>query len=325
MKDWTGPAPQAEAHVKAVKTVAVHGWRGPRVPRPYRYVHSLPPLPPLPQPHRRSSSSSRPLLTLHLSRPPQPRPRPRPRCLLCSPPRATQGRRISFVPGRELQRAGSSSPRRRLLPVLRRDLGVCARSPRTGNAEAIFLRGSPGADRRWQSNGGRSGERRHGVMKPVLSKLADLLKGQYAKHKGIRKKIKFLHDELSAVTATLETLEMLADEGQLSPQDREWRDALRELSYDVEDCIDAFKTRVDHEHDGRNGFKQLVDKLKKLIPFHKTANEIQELQIRVKEISERHNRYKIDQLPLRSSTPFVDPRLSALHEDVENLGRAPPE
>ncbi|KAL6843078.1 hypothetical protein ACP4OV_026791 [Aristida adscensionis] len=158
-----------------------------------------------------------------------------------------------------------------------------------------------------------------GVMQPVLSKLADLLKGQYAKHKSMREKIQFLHDELRAMTTTLETLEMRADEGRLSPQDRQWRDELRELSYDAEDCIDAFKTRVDHEPDGRNVFGKLLDRVKQLKQSHKTANEIEELQNRVNDISKRHKRYKIDQLPHNSTTSSVDPRLSALYEDIENL------
>ena len=42
-----------------------------------------------------------------------------------------------------------------------------------------------------------------GVMKPLLSKLTKQLEEEYVKHKGVRKPIKFLRDELSAVSATL--------------------------------------------------------------------------------------------------------------------------
>uniref|UniRef100_A0A0E0BSU5 Disease resistance N-terminal domain-containing protein n=1 Tax=Oryza glumipatula TaxID=40148 RepID=A0A0E0BSU5_9ORYZ len=153
-----------------------------------------------------------------------------------------------------------------------------------------------------------------GVMKPLLSKLTKLLGEEYAKLKGVRKQIKFLRDELSTMSATLE---MLADsDQQLNPEMRNWRDKLRELAYDLEDCIDDFMSRVDHEHDGkRMGFKKYFRKLKKL----KIANEIEELKIRAIEASERHKRYNFDQLAHNSSTFGIDPRLPAFYEEVGRL------
>jgi len=74
-------------------------------------------------------------------------------------------------------------------------------------------------------------------MKPLLSKLTKLLEEEYIKVKGVRKQIMFLRDELSAMSATLV---VLADAEQLNPETRLWRDKLRELAYDLEDCIDGF-------------------------------------------------------------------------------------
>jgi hypothetical protein len=54
-----------------------------------------------------------------------------------------------------------------------------------------------------------------GVMKPLLSKLTKLLEEEYIKVKGVRKQIKFLRDELSGMSATLE---VLADAEQLNPE-----------------------------------------------------------------------------------------------------------
>jgi predicted AAA+ superfamily ATPase len=141
-----------------------------------------------------------------------------------------------------------------------------------------------------------------GVMKPLLSKLTKLLEQEYVKLKGVRKHIKFLRDELSAMSPTLE---MLVDAEELSPQMTAWRDKLRELAYDLEDCIDAFMARVDHEPDGRSGFK--------------IANQIEELKASVIEASERHKRYDLAQLKHKSRTSSVDPRLQALYEDIDNL------
>ena len=78
-----------------------------------------------------------------------------------------------------------------------------------------------------------------GVMKPLLSKLTKLLEEECINVKGVRKQIKFLRDELSAMSATLEDLAD-ADPEKLNCEVRLWRDKLRELAYDLEDCIDGF-------------------------------------------------------------------------------------
>nr|XP_025877908.1 disease resistance protein RGA5-like [Oryza sativa Japonica Group] len=155
-----------------------------------------------------------------------------------------------------------------------------------------------------------------GVMKPLLSKLTKLLGEEYAKLKGVRKQIKFLIDELSTMSAALE---MLADsDQQLNPEMRDWRDKLRELAYDLEDCIDDFMSRVDHDGE-KMGFRKFFRKLKKLKARHEIANEIEELKIRAIEASERHKRYNFDQLAHNSSTFGIDPRLSAFYEEVDKL------
>jgi len=156
-----------------------------------------------------------------------------------------------------------------------------------------------------------------GVMKPLLSKLTKLLEEEYVKLKGVRKQIKFLRDELSAMSPTLE---MLADAEELNPQMTAWRDKLRELAYDLEDCIDAFISRVDHERDGHSGFiKGFLRKLKKLKQRHDIANQIQELKASVIEASERHKRYDLAQLKNKSSSSSVDLRLQVLYEDIDKL------
>ncbi|CAO2199923.1 unnamed protein product [Urochloa humidicola] len=137
-----------------------------------------------------------------------------------------------------------------------------------------------------------------GVMKPLLSKLTKLLEEEYVKAKGVRKKIRFLRDELGAMSATLQ---ILADAEQLNPEVRLWRDKLRELAYYLEDCIDGFMAGVDHGLDGCKGFKKHYRKLKRFKARREIANQIEELKASVMEASERHK------------------RLQALYEDIENL------
>jgi tRNA A37 threonylcarbamoyladenosine biosynthesis protein TsaE len=155
-----------------------------------------------------------------------------------------------------------------------------------------------------------------GVMKPLLSKLTDLLGEEYVKLKGVRKQIKFLRDELSAMSPTLD---MLADAEQLDPNMREWRDKLRELAYDLEDCVDVFVVRVDHKRDGLSVLEWFSHELNKLKARHDLANQIEELKARVIETSDRHKRYDLTQLKNKPSSSSVDPRLQALYEDIDNL------
>ncbi|CAL4997020.1 unnamed protein product [Urochloa decumbens] len=156
-----------------------------------------------------------------------------------------------------------------------------------------------------------------GVMEQLLSKLSKLLEEEYDKLRGVSKQIKFLRDELSAMSTTLH---MLADAEDLSGNMRHWRDQVRELAYDIEDCIDAFMDRVDHEHEGPTGILGLFHKLKKLIPRHEITKELEELKARAIEASERHKRYSFMEQPAHRSRSYgVDPRLPALYEEIDRL------
>ncbi|KAM0857873.1 hypothetical protein ACQ4PT_048188 [Festuca glaucescens] len=151
-----------------------------------------------------------------------------------------------------------------------------------------------------------------GVINPLVSKLSKLLEEESARLKGVRRNTGFIRDELSTMGATLQ---ILADTEELDPEMRIWRDGIRELSYDMEDCIDDFMARADHD-DGPTGIKGFFDKLKKLKPRHEIAGEIEKLKARAVEASKRHKRYKIDRAPLGSS---IDPRLHALYVEVDKL------
>jgi hypothetical protein len=155
-----------------------------------------------------------------------------------------------------------------------------------------------------------------GVIKPLLSKLFKLLGEEHAKLKGVRRDAEFIGDEMRSMQAALETL---ADEEQLDPELQIWRDAVRELSYDMEDCVDDFVARIDHDLDGRTAFKKLVDILKKPKYHHRTANEIEKLKTRATEASKRHKRYNIVRPTPDTSTCAIDPRLSALYVEVDEL------
>nr|CAB3480383.1 unnamed protein product [Digitaria exilis] len=151
-----------------------------------------------------------------------------------------------------------------------------------------------------------------GVMNSLLGKLATLMGEKYAKLKDVRKQVEFLHEELSSMGALLEDL---ADVEGLDNQTNQWRNKVREMSYDIEDCIDEFIHRVGGSSDG----KGLLRRLKALRARHQLANQIHELKARVQEASARRMRYKLDDCKSRSGNVDIDPRVTALYAESSRL------
>jgi len=76
-----------------------------------------------------------------------------------------------------------------------------------------------------------------GVMNPLLGRLGSMLEREDANIQGVHRQILFLRDELSSMSTALE---MVSESEEANSQVKEWMGQLRELSYDVEDCIDIF-------------------------------------------------------------------------------------
>ncbi|CAO2206154.1 unnamed protein product [Urochloa humidicola] len=103
-------------------------------------------------------------------------------------------------------------------------------------------------------------------------------------------RVAFLHEELSSMGALLADL---ADMEGLDNQTKQWRNKVREMSYDIKDCLDDFLRRVGGSNDG----KGLLRRLKKLRAHHQLANQIQELKTHV----------------------AVDPRITTLYTESSRL------
>ena len=155
-----------------------------------------------------------------------------------------------------------------------------------------------------------------GVMISLLSKLSLLLSDQYRQLKGVRRDIEFLNCELTDMNAALEKL---AGMDKLDVQTKAWRDKVREMAYDIEDCIDIFM----HQHGQGDDKDSLVNKtarkITKLRARYQIANKIQELKARVEEQSQSRDRYRIHESISKSGVVEVDPRLPALFEDAKRL------
>ncbi|CAD6257524.1 unnamed protein product [Miscanthus lutarioriparius] len=150
------------------------------------------------------------------------------------------------------------------------------------------------------------------VMGSVIGKLAALLTEKYKLAKDVERGIRFLQEELSCMDAVLQ---MLAekDDDQIDPRAKDWRSKVRELSYDIEDCIDRF--RLNHSHGGSKAsfVGKAMRKVKTL--FQDGGIAVEEEQ------SERGKRYYDINLCLTASAQpvLLDPRAPALFQEARDL------
>ncbi|XP_020187292.1 disease resistance protein RGA5 [Aegilops tauschii subsp. strangulata] len=155
-----------------------------------------------------------------------------------------------------------------------------------------------------------------GVMNPLIGKLTTLMGDEYKKFKGVRKQASFLEKELSAMNAALQKLE-LVDE--IDPTVKDWRDHVREMSYDMENCIDDFM-RQSRADDAKAGFiKKTARRIKKLRERLRIAERMEELKTLALEANTRRQRYNIDDWRPTTSTVAFDPRVRAVYQEADTL------
>ncbi|CAD6257471.1 unnamed protein product [Miscanthus lutarioriparius] len=159
-----------------------------------------------------------------------------------------------------------------------------------------------------------------GVLGSVISKLAAMLTEKYKLAKDVERGIRFLQEELSSMDAVLQ---MLAekDDDQIDPRAKDWRSKVRELSYDIEDCIDRFMLNHSQGGSKANFVCKAMRKVKTLFKDGGIAEEIRELKSLVSEQSERRKSYyDINQCLTASAQPVpLDPRAPALFQEASDL------
>nr|QKY74120.1 powdery mildew resistance protein 12-like [Aegilops longissima subsp. longissima] len=156
-----------------------------------------------------------------------------------------------------------------------------------------------------------------GAMNPLIGKLATLMGEEYKKLTGVRRQASFLKDELSTMKALLEKLELM---NELDPLAKNWRDHVREMSYDMENCIDDFMQDLGGV-DAKTGFiKKTVKRLKMLRKRHRIADRMEELKALALQANERRMRYKIDDCA-NSTTRVVpiDTPMVAIYKQAAGL------
>lgn len=165
-----------------------------------------------------------------------------------------------------------------------------------------------------------------GALPSLLPKLADLLIGEYNLQREVKGGIKFLQAELETMKAALEEIsETPADK--LTKLDKIWARDVRELSYDIDDKIDAFMVRCkgqDSRLADQNGLRKIISRSHNLLMQpnirRKIATDIRDIKSRVVEVHERRRRYDVNNNHGLDNRPVkVDPRALVRYEDVTNL------
>ncbi|XP_044354262.1 disease resistance protein RGA5-like [Triticum aestivum] len=160
-----------------------------------------------------------------------------------------------------------------------------------------------------------------GAMGSVLGKLGTMLSDEYKLLKGVHDDIKFLKDELEAMQGFLL---MMADVEKPDQQAKVRVNAVREMSYEIEDTIDKFMLLGESDDSSSmfDGFgkvcKKIMKKIADIKTCHKIAKDIHDIKTQVKEISKRYARYMVNE-PSRSKNENFDPRIRAIYKDASDL------
>ncbi|KAF8690593.1 hypothetical protein HU200_040961 [Digitaria exilis] len=151
------------------------------------------------------------------------------------------------------------------------------------------------------------------MMGPIIAKLTTILSWNYRLPGNIEDGIHLLKDRLSTMD---DVLQMLADMDQVHPRARDWRNKVRELSYDIEDSIDRFM--LNHSHGPHGGSKvnfisKALQKAEILLQDRgSVASQSVHLDPRVPALFEARDLVGID-------GPQLDPRVTALFAEARDL------
>uniref|UniRef100_A0A0D9XIC6 Jacalin-type lectin domain-containing protein n=1 Tax=Leersia perrieri TaxID=77586 RepID=A0A0D9XIC6_9ORYZ len=163
-----------------------------------------------------------------------------------------------------------------------------------------------------------------GAIGNLLPKLAILvISNEYKLRREVRCEVRFLKAELESMQALLEKV---SGEPMFQPdkQVRLWVSNVREMSYDIEDIVDAFVCSINtRQFLGKFGImKRVITTSINMIlsadkVHYRVARNIKVIHKLVQEVAERRDRYNVD--VAKSNMATTDPRLLAIYEDVTKL------
>ena len=132
------------------------------------------------------------------------------------------------------------------------------------------------------------------AVKSLVNKLGSLLAQEYTLIRGARDDIQYITDELGSMQAFLNRLKRAP--GSHDEQRLDWMKQVREVSYDIEDCVDDFAHRLGRQPRGE-GLLVNVNRawyaMTTLWARRDIAAKIVDLKRRAQDVGERRTRYGV--------------------------------
>uniref|UniRef100_A0ACD5WE90 Uncharacterized protein n=1 Tax=Avena sativa TaxID=4498 RepID=A0ACD5WE90_AVESA len=156
------------------------------------------------------------------------------------------------------------------------------------------------------------------TIKSLLTKLGTLLAEQYALARGVRSDIQFINDELASMQAFLSNLSNSADDDH-DDQTKDWMKQVRDVSYDIEDCVDDFTNGLrpdSHRDDWRSKARGFLYELWTLRRRSSIATQIADLKQRAQHVGERRSRYGVRDPNTSSRKTGLDRYTAAEHQEI---------
>jgi len=143
------------------------------------------------------------------------------------------------------------------------------------------------------------------ILGSAISKVASAAGTEISLLMGVQKEMWFIKDELKTMQAFLQAPQVTEKKDKLV---KVWAEQVRDLSYDIEDCIDEFMVHV--------GSHSLSKQLMKLKDRHRIAVQIRNLKSRIEEVSSRNARYNLIKTESSNNTNDVDSNMEYIRNNA---------
>ncbi|KAL5199552.1 hypothetical protein ABZP36_020755 [Zizania latifolia] len=141
------------------------------------------------------------------------------------------------------------------------------------------------------------------LLGSAISKASSAAAEEMSLIMNVQTEIWYIKDELKTMQAFLNAAELMKEKNELL---KVWAGQVRDLAYDIEDCLDEFRLHLKRHSQ--------LQQLKKLKHRHRIAIMIRNLKSRAEDVGNRNRRYKLVHIMPDISTDKMD-----YTEDIRNL------
>ncbi|KAK3120493.1 hypothetical protein QOZ80_9AG0688620 [Eleusine coracana subsp. coracana] len=135
------------------------------------------------------------------------------------------------------------------------------------------------------------------AMSSLLGKLGSLLAQEYMLISSVRSEIQYMNDELASMHAFLRKLGRTSVAGAAhDEQTKDWIEQVRDVAYDIEDCVDDFAHRLGRQPRGEGlliSLRRAWYTMTTLWSRRDIAAQIIDLKNRAQDVGERRSRYGV--------------------------------